>query len=74
MTDFVTTLFEIAQDALTGTAGLLTSGATSMANVFWDSTNSTPTILGYALGIGVGVGAIYFLFRLVKGWLSRAKG
>lgn len=74
MADFVTSLFEIAQSALTGTAGLLTSGAKSMTDVFWNATASSPTILGVALGIGVGVGAIYFLFRLIKGWLARAKG
>lgn len=75
---FISQLFEWASEALTGTAGLLTSGANSLVSVFWTAPTGEQegslTILGLGLALGLGAGAIYFLFRMVKNWISRAKG
>lgn len=77
-TGLISQIFGQAGEAVTGTAGLLTSGVEALLNVFvttsTDGTITGLTIVGTALSLGVGVGAIYFLFRLIKGWLSRAKG
>ena len=78
MDGLITEIFDAAGAAVTGTAGLLTSGVQSLVDVFV-TTSSTGevqglTIVGIALALGVGVGALYFIFRLIKGWLSKAKG
>lgn len=78
MNGLISQIFDAAGDAVTGTAGLLTSGVQALVDVFVTTSESGEvtglTIVGIALALGVGVGAIYFLFRLIKGWLSRAKG
>lgn len=78
MEDFVTDIFEIGGTAVGGAGGLLTDGVQTLVSVFWtpgvDGAQGSLTIVGTALAIGAGVGALYFLFKLIKNWLSRVKG
>ena len=78
MGDFVTKLFEVASDSLIGTGGLLKDGVKAIVDVIVqrgsDGSVEDLTIVGYCMAIGLGVGVIYFIFRLIKGWLNRVKG
>jgi hypothetical protein len=77
MNGFVTDIFEIGGEALTGLGGLMTDGVQALVSVFWtpgvEGGQGSLTIVGIALAIGAGVGVLYFLFKLIKNWLSSVK-
>lgn len=66
----VAEIFETIGDVITNLITNLSSALNGVTALFWDSTNSTLTILGILSVIAVGAGVVYFVFRLVRGLLS----
>ena len=64
----VTEILENAADAATGFGQVLGNGFNGVTSLFW--ANNAPTFLGALSLIGVGVGVIYFAFRLIKRLVS----
>lgn len=67
-------IFGAVGDAVTAFAGALSSSITSVTGMFYDASGTTPqlTVLGTLILIVVGVGLVYWAFRLIKGLLRRA--
>lgn len=66
-------IFTAVGEAVTGFSGALASSITSVTSMFYTSgENGGFTVLGTLLLIAVGVGLVYFAFRLIKGLIRRA--
>lgn len=70
----ISDIFTAVGQAVTGFSGVLASGISSVTSMFYDTSGTTPqlTVLGTLLLIAVGVGIVYFAFRLIKGLVRRA--
>lgn len=65
-------IFETIGDAITAFASSLSSAVTSVASMFYTSgENGGLTFLGTLLLIAVGVGVVYWVFRLIRGLIGR---
>lgn len=64
----VAAIFQSIGDAITSFAGILGNGFTAMLQIFYDSNATNPglTPVGVLSLIGVGVGLVYWAFRLVR--------
>jgi len=65
----ISAMFTEVGAAITAFSTALGNGITSVIAMFYDSTNGI-TPLGSLLLIGVGVGLVYFGWRLIKGLIS----
>ena len=63
--EVISAIFTSVGHAITSFSGALASGLTSITSMFYDSTNGL-TFLGVLLTIAMGVGIVYWGFRLVK--------
>jgi len=68
--NLVTEIFDQAGDAVTGFTGVLNDGVGGVTQLFW--ANGNLTVLGTLLVIGIGVGVVYFGFRLIRNLIRRA--
>lgn len=65
-------IFETIGDAITAFASSLSSAVTSVASMFYTSGEGGGlTFLGTLLLIAVGVGVVYWVFRLIRGLIGR---
>lgn len=65
-------IFETIGDAISAFASSLSSAVTSVTALFYTSgDNGGLTFLGTLLLIAVGVGVVYWVFRLIKGLIGR---
>lgn len=62
-------IFGAIGDAITAFAGVLGNGFTSLLAIFYDATSGLTAVGTLAL-IGVGVGIVYWAFRLVRNLIS----
>ncbi len=67
--NLVTAVFDGAGDAVTGFTGVLNDGMTGVSSLFWNGTSLT--MLGTLLVASIGIGVVYFGFRLIKSLLHR---
>jgi len=67
ISEFFTTMGDVA----TGLLGNLTTAATGIVPIFWDTTNSKFTVIGLLMIIGVGGSIVWFVFRLIRGLINR---
>ena len=69
--DFISSLLEGAIDVAQGFGNVLVESVQAITNIFWTPGVSGGagqlTIVGAGLSMALGVGAIYLLFRLVRG-------
>lgn len=70
----VAEIFEAVGDAITGFAGAVASSVSSVTSMFITESSGTYalTTLGTLLLIAVGVGLVFWAFRLIKGLIKRA--
>lgn len=70
-------IFETIGDVITNFAGVLGNGFQSLLAIFWDSTANSGagalTLVGTLSLIGLGIGVVYWAFRLVRS-LIHARG
>lgn len=65
-------IFQTIGDAISAFASSLSSAVTSVTALFYTSgENGGLTFLGTLLLIAVGVGVVYWVFRLIKGLIGR---
>ena len=70
--DMIADIFNTITQAISGFASALASGVTSVASMFYTSgENGGLTFLGTLLLIAVGVGVVYWVFRLIRGLIAR---
>ena len=69
--NIISAIFTAAGQAVTGFSGLLANGITSVTAMFYDATDGL-TVLGVLLTCALGVGVIYFGFRLIMRLIKRA--
>ena len=71
----ISTIFETVTQAIQGFAGSLTSAVTQIANLFYTPASGenpgSMTFLGTLVLIGVGVGIVYWVFRLIRGLIGQ---
>lgn len=67
----VTAIFEAVGSVITAFAGVIGNGFTALLEIFY-STGTTPglTPIGILSLIGVGMGLVYWAFRLVRGLIK----
>lgn len=66
-------IFTAVGDAVTAFASALASSISSVTSMFYTSgENGGLTVLGTLILIVVGVGLVYWAFRLIRGLLQRA--
>ena len=70
----ISAIFGAVSDAISAFATAVGSAVTSVTSMFIDTSGSTPslTTLGTLLLIAVGVGLVFWAFRLIKGLVKRA--
>lgn len=68
--NLVTEIFDEAGHAVTGFTGVLNDGMSGVTQLFY--ANGQLTVLGTLLVVGIGVGVVYFGFRLIRSLLHRA--
>lgn len=69
----ISDIFETIGEAVTGFATALASSVSSVTSMFYTTgENAGLTFLGTLVLIVVGVGLVYWAFRLIKGLLRRA--
>lgn len=68
----ISAIFEAVTQAVQAFAGSLSSAVTAITNMFYVASgdNAGLTTLGNLLLIGVGVGLVYWVFRLIRGLIS----
>lgn len=73
----ISEIFEAVGDVITNFASILGSGFQSLLAIFWDSTANSGagglTLVGTLSLIGMGIGIVYWAFRLVRS-LIHARG
>lgn len=74
MTGVITAIFSAVGSAITGFSTALASGVNNVTAIFYQTgDNGGLTFLGVLLCIAMGVGLVYWAFRLIKN-LVRARG
>lgn len=72
----ISAIFGAVTNAVTAFAGSLSQAVTSVTNMFYDSTANSGagelTVLGTLILIAVGVGLVYWSFRLIYRLINRA--
>lgn len=63
----VSTIFEAIGQVVSNFVATLISGVNGLVPLIYDSTNSSLTFVGTMLIIAVGMGIVYWIFRLLRG-------
>lgn len=68
----VSAIFEAIGSAITGFAGILGNGFTALLEIFYTTsgTNAGLTPIGTLSLIGLGMGIVYWAFRMVRGLIK----
>ena len=61
----VTSLLETAGQAAASFGTVLAQAAAAVGSIFWDANNGL-TLIGTLGVIGLGIGAVYMMFRLIR--------
>lgn len=72
MANLISDIFTSVGNAITAFSGSLASSVSSITSMFYDATNGL-TFLGVLLTIAMGVGLVYWAFRVIRG-LIRNRG
>ena len=64
--EVITAIFNSVGTAITSFSGSLSSAVTSITAMFWNAEGGTLTFLGVLLTIAMGVGVVYWGFKLIK--------
>lgn len=67
----VSAIFTEVSNAITAFTSALSNAVGGVTSMFYDTTDGL-TVLGSLLLIAVGVGIVYWAFRLIKGLIRRA--
>lgn len=67
----ISAIFQEVGSAVTAFTTALSNAVSGVTSMFYDATNGLTT-LGSLLLIAVGVGLVYWSFRLIKGLIRRA--
>lgn len=67
----ISAIFQEVGSAVTAFTTALSNAVSGVTSMFYDATNGLTT-LGSLLLIAVGVGLVYWAFRLIKGLVRRA--
>ena len=70
MSEVITAIFGTITETITNFATSIGQAVSSVGNMFY--TNGEMTFLGTLLLLAVGVGLIYWAFRLIRGLIRRA--
>lgn len=68
--DIITGLITGAVSVVTSFGGVLSESVGAVTDIFWDSTASELTIVGAGMAMALGIGAVYLLFRLIRGLIK----
>lgn len=69
----ISDIFSAIGDAVTGFSTALASGVNSVTSIFYTTgTDHGLTFLGVLLVVAMGIGLVYFAFRLIKGLVRKA--
>ena len=65
----VQNLFQVISDTITAFIGALSSGISSVSQIVYDTSGTTPqvTFVGTLLLMAIGFGVVYWIFRLIRG-------
>lgn len=63
----INAIFQVIGDAISGFVNTLSTGLNGIASLVYDSTNSQFTFVGILMLIGVAVGLVWLLFRMIRG-------
>lgn len=68
----VNNIFDVIASAVSEFAETLVSGVSSLTQLVYDTSGTTPqlTFVGTMLLIAVGMGIVYWIFRLIRGITS----
>ena len=69
--DFVSSFLEAGASAATEFGEVLVNATSAVTNILWSTTDKSLTIVGAGLALAVGVGAVYLIFRLVRGLIKQ---
>ena len=64
--DIITAIFNSVGSAITAFSGSLSSAVTSISGMFYTAETGALTFLGVLLTIAMGVGVVYWGFKLIK--------
>lgn len=64
--EIITAIFNSVGTAITSFSGSLSSAVSSITAMFWNAEGGTLTFLGVLLTIAMGVGVVYWGFKLIK--------
>ena len=71
--NLITDMFEVVVDAITAFVSALGDALSSITSLFYVAETGF-TFLGILLLIAVGVGLVYWAFRLIRGLVSQRRG
>lgn len=66
----VSTIFGVIGEAVSNFVATLISAVSGLVPIVYDSTNSNMTFVGTLLLIAVGMGIVYWVFRMIRGLCS----
>lgn len=66
----ITEIFAALVAIVNGFVSVLVAGFNGIIEIFYDSGESTLTVLGVLLLIGLGMGLVYFVFRFIRGLIG----
>lgn len=73
MSGVISAIFTAVGSAITSFSSALASGVNSVTSIFYTTgDNAGLTFLGVLLTIAIGVGVVYWAFRMIKGLIRRA--
>lgn len=67
--DFITAFLTAAGQVVTSFGSILTNAVSAVTSVFYNGEEIT--IVGAGLALAMGVGAVYLLFRLIRGLVKQ---
>lgn len=72
--EIITSMFEVITNVITNFTSSLSSAITSITSIFYTSgENGGFTLVGTLLLVAVGVGLVYWAFRLIKGLVKSGR-
>lgn len=66
----VSTIFEVISQAISNFVACLISAVSGLVPIVYDSATTSMTFVGTLLLIAVGMGIVYWVFRMIRGLCS----